>query len=586
MGQNTFFLSLSFPRIADAQPYIEAMCEDVDAMEFRVDLLSCCDDRFEILYSLQKLRTMCRPFAARAPMLPFLDQVIDDAMPVVYTVRTIHQAGKHPDDERGISTMFHLLRLGLRSGAEVLDIESAWDARKQNDLLNLMEDRYSSQILGSHHIVDRQVSTEEAVHLFRQCSLNGRAHGAKVVLSIKDETMDRQAYITAKIAEVVCQQMGDPLIPHIGLVLGEIGKFSRILNLHFTPVTHESLPFKAAPGQLTANEIMTTRLLMGILKPKKFGILGYKIAYSVSPAMHGAAFTATKLPHSYALIDLEHIEDFVNSDFWNDESFGGCSVTIPHKQAIIPYLNKLSEAAKTIGAVNTVIVEEDTDEDGVSKRILCGENTDWRGIYNPLKRRIQFDDKVRLQGTALILGSGGTARAAAFAAGKLGLNLIFYNRTPSKAIELAECFSGRVASDLGEIDVDDEIIEKFQFNFASMDPNKSESLPSLLGTDEDLKVVISTLPAAAEFVMPDWLLKKYRRTDKKPIIFDVNYKPYQTKLLHQAQVHGFPIVRGSEMLWEQGVRQFELWTKRTAPYKIMKEVVLSNCLPKEDTSSS
>ena len=64
----------------------------------------------------------------------------------------------------------------------------------------------------------------------------------------------------------------------------------------------------------------------------------------------------------------------------------------------------------------------------------------------------------------------------------------------------------------------------------------------------------------------------------KPIIFDVNYKPYWTKLLQQADTEGFPLVRGSEMLWEQG----ELWTSRTAPYKVMKSVVLKNCLPEEE----
>ena len=586
MGQNTFFLSLSFPNIADAQPYIQAMCDDVDAMEYRVDLLSCSDDRFEVLHSMQQLRTMCRPYASRAPMLPFLDQVIDDALPVVYTVRTLHQAGKHPDDESGITRMFHLLRLGLRAAVEVLDVESAWNEENQCALLDSVEDRYTSQVLGSHHIVNKQVSTEEAVVLFRQCSLRGRAHGAKVVLSITDEAMDRQAFITSKIAEVVGKQNGDPPIPHIGLILGEIGKYSRVLNLQFTPVTHESLPFKAAPGQMTANEIMTSRLLMGLLKPKIFGILGHNISYSVSPQMHGAAFTATKLPHSYSLIDLEQVEVFVNSDFWNDENFGGCSVTIPHKQAIIPFLDKLTEAANTIGAVNTVIVDEVIGDDGNVRRTRIGDNTDWRGIYNPLKRKIKPKGIAGTRGVALILGSGGTARAAAYAATKLGLDLIFYNRTPSKAVELADYFSGSVVTSLGENDAYDPILEKFHFYQGPADENTSNSLASVLGSDVDVKVVISTLPSTAGFELPKWFVRKYMADDMKPVIFDVNYKPFETRLLSQAQSHGFPIVRGSEMLWEQGVRQFELWTKRTAPYKVMKGVVLANCIPQLDLQVS
>ena len=90
--------------------------------------------------------------------------------------------------------------------------------------------------------------------------------------------------------------------------------------------------------------------------------------------------------------------------------------------------------------------------------------------------------------------------------------------------------------------------------------------------------MISTVPAATEFVLPNWFFESDR---EKPIVFDVNYKPYSTKLLSQAEGFNCPLVRGSEMLWEQGVGQFELWTGRTAPYNIMKEVVLQNCVASE-----
>merc|ERR1712061_425912 len=113
---------------------------------------------------------------------------------------------------------------------------------------------------------------------------------------------------------------------------------------------------------------------------------------------------------------------------WNDEIFGGCSVTIPHKQAIIPYLDQLTEAAQAIGAVNTVIVKQSSEEG--SKRILIGDNTDWKGIFNPLDRQLGGASTGDSAGVALILGGGGTARAAAYAATALGLENIYYNRTP------------------------------------------------------------------------------------------------------------------------------------------------------------
>jgi len=91
-----------------------------------------------------------------------------------------------------------------------------------------------------------------------------------------------------------------------------------------------------------------------------------------------------------------------------------------------------------------------------------------------------------------------------------------------------------------------------------------------------IRVVISTLPAEAKFVLPDWI---YDRMDSNArVLLDVNYKPYYTDLLRQAELKGCKLVRGSEMLWEQGIGQFELWTGRTAPYRIMKQVVLDNCV--------
>jgi pentafunctional AROM polypeptide len=371
------------------------------------------------------------------------------------------------------------------------------------------------------------------------------------------------AHEAALIATSIAARESKPVIPNVSLILGDVGQFSRILNLPFTPVTHESLPFKAAPGQLSASEIMATRVLTKIVAPKRYAILGHNIAYSVSPQMQGAAFAAVRLPHQYVRADVEDVEEFVSSDFWKAENFGGCSVTIPHKQSIMPYVDVLSDAAKTIGSVNTIVVEDEYENDG-KKRVIYGDNTDWKGIFNPLERKIgvQGDNSSDF---ALILGGGGTARAAAFAASKLGLKRVYYNRTPSKAAQLAESFGGTVITSLDKNIMDGD----------------DKCLGDVLADGGSAMVVISTLPAAAEFVLPEWLLSDGK---SKPVIFDVNYKPYHTKLLTQAEEAGLQVVRGSEMLWEQGVGQFEAWTKRTAPYSVMKAVVLQNCLPEEETS--
>jgi len=394
--------------------------------------------------------------------------------------------------------------------------------------------------------------------------------GAKVVLSIESEEKDNMAHQAALLSSSISSRDGKPVIPNISLILGEVGRFSRVINLPFTPVTHESLPFKAAPGQMTASEIMAARILTKILTTRRYVILGHNIAYSVSPQMQGSAFAAARLPHQYGRADVETVEEFVESDFFKDPAFGGCSVTIPHKQAIIPYVDVMSDAASAIGSVNTLIVKEEIVGDSeTTVRVVHGDNTDWKGIFNPLERKIgvNIEDENSAE-YALILGGGGTARAAAYAASKLGLKRIYYNRTPAKAQDLSDSFGGTVVTSLDQL------------------PSKSaegKSLGDALPKDGTIKVVISTLPAAAEFVLPEWLLSS-RSTN--PVIFDVNYKPYHTKLLTQAEKAGCQVVRGSEMLWEQGVGQFEAWTQRTAPYAVMKSVVLQNCLPQQEDADA
>ena len=124
---------------------------------------------------------------------------------------------------------------------------------------------------------------------------------------------------------------------------------------------------------MSASEIMTARVLTKIITSKRYAILGHNIAYSVSPQMHGAAFAAVRLPHQYGRADVETVEEFVESDFFKDAAVGGCSVTIPHKQAILPYVDVMSDAASSIGSVNTLVVTDKIEEGAI------GVESPWTG---------------------------------------------------------------------------------------------------------------------------------------------------------------------------------------------------------------
>ena len=140
-----------------------------------------------------------------------------------------------------------------------------------------------------------------------------------------------------------------------------------------------------------------------------------------------------------------------------------------------------------------------------------------------------------------MVGAGGAARAAAFAAKKLGFKILYYNRTPEKAHLLRESFGGEVIEgDLG-------------------------------GIDKKVRIVYSSLPAAAEFTVPSSLLHE------NLIMFDANYKPKNTKMILQGMEAGCEVIRGSEMFYVQGVEQHQLWFKRTAPFGVMQELVMRKC---------
>lgn len=268
-------------------------------------------------------------------------------------------------------------------------------------------------------------------------------------------------------------------VPYIGLCLTETGKLSRVLNERYTPVTHENLPFTAAPGQMSSKEIMRHRAELGLCLPRSFFLFGSPISASPSPDMHNAGFRSSGLPHEYSLCEGE--DPSVMAEALSRPDFGGASVTIPHKQNILPLLDEVSEAAETIGAVNTVIVGTDPE---TGARRLRGDNTDWLGILRPVKARLEASGWEQGRGgVALVVGAGGAAMGALFAMQRLDLEVVVYNRTPSKAEELAGRFGGTAVSALD-----------------------AETLQNACGAAA-VDVVVSTIPAAAEFTLPDYLLE-------------------------------------------------------------------------------
>ncbi|CAN0572077.1 unnamed protein product, partial [Ectocarpus sp. 12 AP-2014] len=501
MGKNTFFLSLTFEDFSLHTDLLPTLTEGVDAMELRVDLLADNEDPYTVLRQLSILRRHT------------------GYLPVVFTIRSKGQCGAFPDDPEKI---FRLARWGLRAGCEVIDVEANWPMSYREGLIREAGESYPGAVLvGSYHVVGRKTTEEQAKELFMECYHGGAVDGVKVVTTAFEPEDSIRVHAAAKSLALP--------VPYIGLCLTETGKLSRVLNERFTPVTHENLPFVAAPGQMSSKEIMHHRTELGICPPRSFFLFGSPISASPSPDMHNAGFRSSGLPHEYFLCEGE--DPAIMAEALSRPDFGGASVTIPHKQNVLPLLDEVSEAAEAIGAVNTVIVGTDPE---TGARRLRGDNTDWLGILRPVKARLEASSgwEQGRGGVALVVGAGGAAMGALFAMQRLGLEVVVYNRTPSKAEELAGRFGGAAVSALD-----------------------AETLEKACGTAA-VDVVVSTIPAAAEFTLPDYLL------ESKPVVFDAAYKPALTSLLAQAKEAQCPYVQGADMLVEQGLEQFQLWTER------------------------
>ncbi|GBG27741.1 Pentafunctional AROM polypeptide [Hondaea fermentalgiana] len=261
---------------------------------------------------------------------------------------------------------------------------------------------------------------------------------------------------------------------------------------------------------------------------ERYYLFGHPIRASPSPTLHNQGFQALRMTRHYALCESLDID--VVARKVQEPSFRGASVTIPHKEAVAPLLNNLTPAAEAIGAVNTIIRKEDAS--------LLGDNTDWQGIRALLARSprlSQLADDGAGPAVVLVVGAGGTALAASYCVVQMGLQLIVYNRTFSKAATVAERFGGAAVQTL-------------------------EELPAV-------DCIISTVPSGAGFEAPTHLLAS------KPAVVDVAYRPRRTKLLQQAETHGCETYEGIEMLVEQGLVQFQLWTGCDAPRARVEEAV-------------
>jgi len=269
------------------------------------------------------------------------------------------------------------------------------------------------------------------------------------------------------------------------------------------------------------------------------GVLGHPLEHTLSPRMHNAAFAALGL-------DWVYLPWPVGPDRLGEAlrglralaNFAGANVTVPHKEAVIPYLDELTEEARAVGAVNTIVRAGDR---------LTGHTTDGAGLLAALAEAADF----RPEGACVVIvGAGGAGRSAAFALAAAGARQVaILNRSEARAQALADDVRG-VADD----------VEVLAYQLQS-----GSSTARILG-GADLVVNATSVGL--------------RPTDSSPVdlalcgpgavAYDMVYNPPESSFLRQARARGLRAANGLGMLVHQGAAAFALWTGRAAPVDVMR----------------
>ncbi|NQU95873.1 MAG: shikimate dehydrogenase [Candidatus Omnitrophica bacterium] len=276
---------------------------------------------------------------------------------------------------------------------------------------------------------------------------------------------------------------------------------------------------------------------------KTYGLLGRNINYSLSPAMHNAAFRALGLDAEYKIFD---IPESGISGFFSDLKQGkisGCNVTIPHKEKTLEFVDECHNLAKDIGAVNTVVTK-------AAK--LHGYNTDYQGFVKALTGKNENDLDFNPKGKEIfVFGAGGASRAVIFGLVTLGAKKI-------AIVDIDEAKAEELASSVIKTHVGNSLITVVK------DRTKYEEFIS----KSDL--LINATPCGVEEKDPT--LFDYRYIHEKLHVFDLIYTK-ETRLVKEARPRSGKSINGLNMLLYQATEAFTLWTGMPAPLEVMQKAL-------------
>lgn len=430
--------------------------------------------------------------------------------PLIFTCRPEYEGGHFNGNE---DKRFDFLQYAIEIGYEYLDVEY-----KSTLYDNVIENPGDTKIILSYH----DFSTTPAYS--RLESLVVEMQNACPAF-IKLITTAKSINDNFKIFKILRNHKQQNLI---AFCMGIYGEISRVLCKKYGSfLSFASLAKgqESADGQIQINEMLTTYNFDRIdSRTQITGVAGKYAENSKSKYLHNPVFRKSNQNFIYLPLKIEPGRDLKNfiANF-KDFDFKGLAVTIPHKEKIIKYLDKLNNKAKEIAAVNTVVNRSGS---------LFGYNTDFIGAITALEAKGSVENQ-----SCLVIGAGGAARAVVYGLTQKAAKVTITNRTNKRAQKLAD-----------EFDCD-------YIKFAQRE-QKSKNFDIIINTTS-----VGMYPNDDKTVLENF--------EAGTLVMDIVYKPLMTKFLKLAKNAGCQIVTGEKMLVYQAMEQFKLWTGKRPKFEDM-----------------
>jgi 3-dehydroquinate dehydratase/shikimate dehydrogenase len=483
-------LALSGDTVEDMLGTAESMARENPLLEFRLDYLK-------------------QPLAALPKLHRFLET--HQYVTAIGTCRRIDNGGKF---KGSLASQLDLLTKAHAAGCQIVDLEIQSALKSKPEAIARLRSR-AGLILSFHDFRATRNLDETLGNM-----LKIPADFYKVVTTATT--------LSDNVAMMKFLQKQSAKHALIGLCMGEQGIISRVLNVRagsaFT-FGAVSADLKTAPGQVTTQDLRSIyRIDQVDTATRVYGVAGDPIEHSLSPVIMNTALRRENVNGVYLPLHAKTLKDLIHCV--REIPLHGLSITMPYKQAILPYLDNTDAHTSKIGACNTVVRGQEGK--------LYGFNTDVAGVVRPLEQRLSIENA-----KVLVLGAGGAARAAVFGLKERGAEVWILNRTSAKAQKLARQAKAHTIkrADLRKIAFD---------------------------------VIINATPVGMGNTL-DCPLKDQEIQAR--VVFDMVYDPVETHLLQVARAKGIAVIPGVEMFVQQAARQFEIWTGKPAPAADMLRAV-------------